>query len=83
VCSLPESFDPEIGQRPLGNGMANFPVISASHRWAKLALISIFLNQILSGFKLISVIKNQIVMRWETGGFSVSVNLFTALKMQN
>jgi hypothetical protein len=83
VCSLPESFDPEIGQRPLGDGMANLPVISASLRLGQLALISIFLNQILSGFKLISVIKNQIVMRGETGGFSVSVNLFTALKMQN
>ena len=30
MCSLPESFDPEIGQRPLGDGMANLPVISAS-----------------------------------------------------
>jgi hypothetical protein len=51
--------------------------------WAKLALISIFLNQILSGFKLISVIKNQIVMLGESGGFAVSVNLFSVLKMQN
>jgi hypothetical protein len=30
VCSLPESFDPEIGQRPLKDGMANLPVILAS-----------------------------------------------------
>jgi hypothetical protein len=31
-----------------------------------LALISIFFNQILSAFKLIAVIKNQIVMRRES-----------------
>jgi hypothetical protein len=30
VCSPPESFDPEIGQLPLGDGIANLPVISAS-----------------------------------------------------
>jgi hypothetical protein len=92
VCPLLGLFVSEIGEQLQGApGKSLFGVERGSYCRisqlpsceAKLALISIFLNQILSGFKLISVIINQIVMRGETGGFFVSVNLFTAPKMEN